>query len=148
MKSTIDGLFNVDSSMLPYALIVCTIFTTISWVRDLAKFSFTFLVGTILIIITVIYVLAQAGSLISDQGGAGPDVNFINNNDYLNTLGFSFYAYEGIGIVMPVMATCAEPEHFKRMLTYAFITLMIIFVLFGIVGYVAWGSTMNEPLIT
>ena len=66
MKSTIDTLFNVDSSMLPQAIIVCLIFTAISWVRDLAKLSFTFIVGNILIVIVVIYVIIQASMLMDD----------------------------------------------------------------------------------
>lgn len=77
-----------------------------------------------------------------------PGVEFINKSDFLSTLGFAFYNYEGIGIVMPVMATCAEPQHFKRMLTYTFFTLMAIFVFFGCVTYFAWGENLNEPIVT
>jgi len=43
----------------------------------------------------------------------------------LNTLGFTIYVYEGIGTVMPVLAICEKPENFKKMLTLAFVTLII-----------------------
>ena len=105
IKSTVDSLFQLETSMMPYAIAVCIIFSTISWVRDLAKFSFTFIVGNILIITAVIFVTVQANKLMGEQNGTGPDFNFINS-DFLTTLGFSIYTYEGIGIVMPVMATC------------------------------------------
>lgn len=66
----------------------------------------------------------------------------------MSTLGFSIYAYEGIGIVMPVLATSAKPERFKEMLIYAFITLVIIFVAFSELCYMAWGSNDDQPIIT
>ena len=72
----------------------------------------------------------------------------MNEVGVINTLGFSIYCYEGIGIVMPVMATAAEPEKFKAMLTYAFITLIIIFVAFSCFTYSVWGSNLSEPIVT
>lgn len=60
MKSTFDGIFGYDTGMLPYVVIVVVLFSTISWVRDLAKFSFTFTVGNILILTGVVFVTVHA----------------------------------------------------------------------------------------
>lgn len=66
----------------------------------------------------------------------------------MSTLGFSIYTYEGIGIVMPVLATSEKPERFKEMLIYAFITLVFIFIAFSELCYIAWGSNDDQPIIT
>ena len=147
-RGTIDNLFSVESSIAFYIIAVCIIYTLLSWVRNLAKFSFTFIVGNVLIIVAVIYVCVFAGKLFGEQGGKGPDLEFINTAGYMNTLGFSIYCYEGIGIVMPVLSTCEKPERFKAMLTYAIITLMILFVGFSEFCYMVWGSNLTEPIVT
>ena len=70
-KTTIDTLLEVDSPIAYYIVAVCTINTLLSWVRNLAKFSFTFIVGNFLIITAVIYVSVYAGKHID---GLGPDI--------------------------------------------------------------------------
>ena len=74
-------------------------------------------------------------------------MSFISDG-YLNTLGFTIYCYEGIGIVMPVLATTENPERFKSMLIYAFITLTVIFIVFAEMCYISWGSTLDEAIVT
>lgn len=58
------------------------------------------------------------------------------------------YAYEGIGVVMPIMQTCANPEKFTKVLMAAIATLSLIYILFGCLCYFTFGSNMNNPLIT
>jgi len=145
-KSTVDSLFGVDSSSVTYLIAVVVIYSLLSYVRNLAKFSFTFMVGNFLIVLTVIYVMVYAGKMLGENG-PGPDIHFFEASGYLNTLGFTIYVYEGIGIVMPVMATTEKPENFKAMLTYAFITLMSFFILFAMICSVAWGSNMDQAIV-
>ena len=146
-KTTFDTLFNTDSNLLYYCLAVGLICTLLSWVRNLAKFSFTFLIGTFLILCTAIFVMVYAIRLLS-ANGIGPGVVFFNESGYISTLGLTIYCYEGIGIVMPVMAASEQPERFKEMLIYAFITLISIYIVFSEVSYIAWGITLDEPIVT
>ena len=59
-KSTVDQLYDTDSEMVYYIIAVCIIYTLFAWVRNLANLSFTFIIGTILIILAVIYVTVFA----------------------------------------------------------------------------------------
>ena len=63
-------------------------------------------------------------------------------------LGFSIYSYEGIGVIMPIMAVSDNPHRFKEMLTYTIVCLTIFYILFADFAYFAWGSNLNKPLIT
>jgi solute carrier family 36 (proton-coupled amino acid transporter) len=49
---------------------------------------------------------------------------------------------------MPIMQTCATPEKFSKILFFALITLSTIYVAFGNLCYLTYGSTLNQPLIT
>ena len=75
-------------------------------------------------------------------------MKFFESSGFISTLGFSIYCYEGIGIVMPVMATSEKPERFKDMLTYSFLTLIIFITVFSLLCYITWGSSMDQPIVT
>ena len=96
----------------------------------------------------MIYVSVFAIKLLGEQDGKGPDIEFLTAPGFMNTLGFTIYCYEGIGIVMPVMATTAEPLRFKEMLTYAYMTIIAFECSFALLCYMTWGSNMDEPFIT
>ena len=77
-QSTIDNIFNVDSNIMYYIVVVIILLTILTWVRNLAKFSFAFIFGNILILVTVIMISVFAIKLIQEQDGMGPDIEFIN----------------------------------------------------------------------
>ena len=146
-KSTIEIVWGLDTTYAWYIIAVTTIYTLLAWVRNLAHFSFTFLIGNILIIITVLYVAYYVCKMIHDDG-IGPNNEFVNDSGVWNTLGFSIYCYEGIGVVMPVMATCDDPKNFRKIVSYAFATLITVYCTFGLICCLAFGSNMNESIVT
>ena len=64
-KTTVDSLWSTDSSYAIYMVVVIVIYSLLSWVRNLAKFSFTFMIGCFLVILTGIYVTIYASTMIS-----------------------------------------------------------------------------------
>ena len=50
--------------------------------------------------------------------------------------------------MMPVMGCSEKPERFKDMLTYAFLTLIAFFIVFALLCYFTWGSSMDQPIVT
>ena len=76
----------------------------IACVRNISKFSFTFLIGNTLILTTVIIVSTVLTMKFAESGyKLGPNVEAINYDSYMIMVGFSVYAFEGIGVVMPIM---------------------------------------------
>ena len=64
------------------------------------------------------------------------------------TVGFAIYSYEGIGIVMPVLAKARKPEEFNKSLVAAIVTLCALYVFFGELTSLTYGSNLTEPFIT
>jgi len=62
-------------------------------------------------------------------------------------IGFSFYCFEGIGVLMPVMEHTADPQKFPKILTYALMTLCSIFVFFGLICYSYLGHLKDNIVI-
>ncbi len=72
----------------------------------------------------------------------------INYDDYWSMIGFSCYAFEGIGVVMPIMAACECPEKFDKILGAAFLTLTIIYCAFADWCYLIIGDKLTKTFIT
>jgi len=72
----------------------------------------------------------------------------INLDNYPVMIGFAVYAFEGVGIVMPVMQNCKEPEKFPKILAAAIGTLACFYTFFGLVTYLTFGSGLIQPIIT
>lgn len=97
--------------------ILLLILTPVAFVRNLSKFSFTFLLGNLCILSTVIVVsymmIKERIDYVEGKSKPiGKGVVAFNEEDYLSMIGFSCYAYEGIGVVMPIMQATAVPEKF------------------------------------
>ena len=145
-KVTIDTLFDTDSKVVFYAIAIVICYTLLSWVRNLAKFSFTFMIGVFLILSCVTYVSVYSAQVLGKATEPAPGIEFISAG-CVGTLGFTIYMYEGIGIVMPIMASTEQPEKFKKVLVYAYISLMLFYVAFAELTYFAWGTDM-QPYVT
>ena len=113
LKMTIDQLFEIDSNPWIYGCLVICIYSPVAWERNIAKFSFTYLLGNLLILLAVLYVTVYCFMTMARQEGIAPGVHFINTDSYLSALGMAIYCFEGIGIVMPIMQTCENPTKFK-----------------------------------
>lgn len=94
----------IETPQWPYFVLVLSVLTPIAWVEDIKKFSFTFLVGNLLILTTIISVSGYCAYLLTQQDGLGPKLSAYNPEGFWATVGFAIYSYEGIGIVMPVLA--------------------------------------------
>ena len=73
-KSTFDFFLEKDTNPWIYAVIMICILTPLSWVRNIAKFSFTMMVGNFLILITVTIVMSAAIKVMVNQGGIAESI--------------------------------------------------------------------------
>ena len=96
-----DSYFDFDN-LWTYGVLVVVANTLMAWVRNLAKFSVTFLFANLLILLTVIISCSLSVSKIYSNG-IKESVVLVNTSNMFNMLGFAIYTYEGIGIVMPCM---------------------------------------------
>ena len=138
----------VETDTWPYMVFAIIILTFMAWIEDIKKFNITFLIGNLLIFTTIAFVSVYCIILLQDQGGPGPGIVAYNPSGFWATVGFAIYSYEGIGIVMPVLATAKEPEKFISCLVAAIATLCFLFIFFGELTSLAFGQDLTEPFIT
>lgn len=73
----------------------------------------------------------------------------INNDRYWDMVGFSFFMFEGIGSVMPVMNACNQQakDNFPYLLAAALITLCTIYILFSELCYFTFGNNLSQAIV-
>ena len=145
----------IETATWPYFVAALGFLTPIAWVEDIKKFSFTFLLGNLLILTTIvsvssycIWLMSLAADDNNQEHHAPEPVPAFIPSGFWATVGFAIYSYEGIGIVMPILAKSERPDKFIKCLMCALATLSLIFVAFGEITVFAFGTDLNEPFIT
>eukprot|EP01025_Chloroclados_australasicus_P021905 TRINITY_DN22838_c0_g2_i2.p1 TRINITY_DN22838_c0_g2~~TRINITY_DN22838_c0_g2_i2.p1 ORF type:complete len:437 (+),score=36.36 TRINITY_DN22838_c0_g2_i2:160-1470(+) len=85
------------------------------------------------------------------------DVEQFKNHEHVNVstsirnlpflFGVVIYCYEGIGMILPIEESMANRKHFDAILAAGIGVITSVFVLFGCVGYLAFGEK-TEDIIT
>ena len=91
----------IQNSLYIIGILCFFIYTPLCWVRNLEKLNWTHIVAIFIILFTMIVIVIYTGIKLA-KDGIRNDIVFINSNTFLNVIGFSVYAYEGIGIIIPV----------------------------------------------
>mmetsp|Transcript_28543 Transcript_28543/g.20625 ORF Transcript_28543/g.20625 Transcript_28543/m.20625 type:complete len:137 (+) Transcript_28543:1004-1414(+) len=131
-----------ETNIWIYASVCLVIMSLTAWVRQIAKFSFAFLLGNVLLLLVYIVISSFSINQLNNYG-VQQGVEAINEDSYLVTLGFMIYCFEGIGVVMPIMQTCAEPKKFPKILTAAILTLVFVYISYGLIVYSAYGTDID-----
>lgn len=138
-----------EQNMVVYLVVTILVFAPLLWVRTVE----TFQVGYIFAVILIATLLIVASALIfqglaDQQWEAGEGWTAFNSEQFIIMWGLSFYMYEGVGCVMPVMEASEYKENFTVLLVAALVTLCATHVGFSELCYYYWGATLKEPIVT
>ena len=131
-------------------LLVCMcIYVPLVFVRKIEVFAVTHLFGDIMIIVTIVIVCVYAGIEVGDHGWDTKDVVFLNTATWPNAIGFSVYAFEGIGVILPILEVTDRPDIYFRTLCITCAIIAVMYVGFSEYAIFAYGAdALTKPLIT
>ena len=74
----------------------------------------------------------------------------LNTKTYLSFIGTAIYAYEGIGIVIPIMDETKDKLFFSKLCFIVITFVTFLYVFFGLINYFTFGPSVltDCPLIT
>ncbi|WWC70524.1 uncharacterized protein I206_104475 [Kwoniella pini CBS 10737] len=121
------------------------VFLPLAMIRNLAKLSGTALVADAFILIGIFYIGYNEGSVLSKYGIA--DVQLFNQNSFPLLIGTAVFAFEGIGLVIPITESMREPEKFPRLLSITMFIVAILFAAAGVASYASYGSNIQTVVI-
>ncbi|KWU43886.1 hypothetical protein RHOSPDRAFT_18832 [Rhodotorula sp. JG-1b] len=117
------------------------IFLPFALIRNIQKLSGTALVADVFIVVGLIYIFSNEIALLAKRGIA--DVELFNSKDFPLLIGTAVFAFEGIGLILPVAESMREPQKFPRVLTGVMVGTMLLFAGGGALGYLTYGSKIQ-----
>jgi proton-coupled amino acid transporter len=119
-----------------------------SFIRNISKLGPAALLADVFILIGLTYIYWYDISWISKMGGFHPTVELFNPRDFTMTIGSAIFTFEGIGLILPIQSSMAQPEHFSKLLYIVMLLITVIFTSVGVLCYGTFGENVSVEVIT
>ncbi|KAG0339185.1 neutral amino acid transporter [Podila horticola] len=116
-------------------------------IRNISKFGPSALIADLCIIVGLVYLYAYDIKELVIHQGAPTTLQLFNKQDFGLFIGTAVFSYEGIGMVIPICSSMANPKQFPRALTIVLSTVCALLVSFGCLGYAAYGNTVETIVL-
>ncbi|KAG0045079.1 neutral amino acid transporter [Gryganskiella cystojenkinii] len=129
-----------------YILIPLIVLIPLVLIRRMAILSLPSMLANLFIVFGIVYLWYFSIHSLA-VNGAGPNIRLFNSDDFALFIGTAVFSFEGIGLVIPITESMAEPEKFPRVLA---ITITVVALIFGSVGalcYSAFGSNVQTIVV-
>eukprot|EP00929_Paragymnodinium_shiwhaense_P044056 TRINITY_DN22604_c0_g1_i5.p1 TRINITY_DN22604_c0_g1~~TRINITY_DN22604_c0_g1_i5.p1 ORF type:complete len:412 (+),score=59.49 TRINITY_DN22604_c0_g1_i5:78-1313(+) len=123
-----------------------TVLIPLSWVRQVEHLEIPILLAEIFIFVGLGIILWYGVDILMSTG-PGPNIVPFNASKcglFMGTIAFSF---EGIPMMLPIRSSMREPEKFMSLFVPVLIFVVAFFVVFGMMGYLAYGDTVNDVVL-
>ncbi|KAF2720296.1 hypothetical protein K431DRAFT_271056 [Polychaeton citri CBS 116435] len=127
-------------------LLQMVIFLPLSLYRNINNIQKLALVADLFILLGLIYLYFYDIKTIVEQKGVSDIVNF-NRNDWTLFIGTAIFTFEGIGLIIPIQSSMAQPKKFPRVLGIVMVAITIVFISMGALSYAAYGSKTKTVII-
>lgn len=116
-------------------------------IRNISKLGPAALLADVFIFIGLVYIWYYDIATLSSQG-LHPTVKLFNPDAFTLTIGSSIFTFEGIGLILPIQSSMAEPEKFSRLLYIVMVIITIIFTSIGALCYATFGDQTRVEIIS
>jgi proton-coupled amino acid transporter len=120
----------------------------LSFIRNISKLGPAALLADVFILIGLTYIYWYDFSWISKMGGFNPTIELFNPRDFTLTIGSAIFTFEGIGLILPIQSSMAQPEHFSKLLYIVMLLITVIFTSVGVLCYGTFGENVSVEVIT
>jgi proton-coupled amino acid transporter len=100
-NSILTEAFGIDIDRNYFAIGCFFIFASLCFVRKIEVFAVTHVFADAMILLAII-IIFYYGAINLQEKGRNTGVPFLNEKSYTDAIGFSVYAFEGIGMILPV----------------------------------------------
>ncbi|KAL2261420.1 hypothetical protein VTK26DRAFT_4215 [Humicola hyalothermophila] len=120
--------------------------TPLSWIRNISKLGPLALLADACILVGITYIYAFTTSALSAAGPA-PSVVLFNPSAYTLTIGAAIFTFEGIGLILPIQSSMADPSRFEPLLAAVMLLVTLVFASVGALCYAAFGADTQIEII-
>ncbi|KAF9352033.1 neutral amino acid transporter [Mortierella sp. AD094] len=129
-----------------YILIILVILIPLVLIRRMSILSLPSMLANLFIIFGIVYLWYYSIHNLAING-AGPDIALFNRDDFALFIGTAVFSFEGIGLVIPITESMAEPHKFPRVLAITITVVALIFMSVGALCYSSFGSNIQTIVV-
>jgi proton-coupled amino acid transporter len=122
------------------------ILVPLAWIRNISKLGPVALLADACILVGVSYIYWYTSTSLSSTG-LDPTVVLFNPNHYTLTIGAAIFTFEGIGLILPIQSSMANPHHFEPLLGLVMLLITIVFTSVGALCYATFGEKTEIEII-
>lgn len=116
-------------------------------IRNISKLGPAALLADAFILFGLVYIWYYDIATLASQG-IHPTVQLFNPRDFTLTIGSAIFTFEGIGLLLPIQSSMAQPEKFSRLLYIVMLIITIIFTSIGALCYATFGDHTRVEVIS
>lgn len=146
LKAFIHNIFNFDPNYYWFFIIQLVIFIPLSFIRNVSKLSLTSLLANFCILsglLIVVYFTVKEIAI----NGIKEFQPWINTSKFSLFIGTAIFAFEGIGLILPIQDSMKNPEKFPVVLSMVIVTITMLMVLIATIGYLAYGESIHTVIL-
>ena len=119
----------------------------LAFIRDISRLGPAALLADIFIFIGLFYIWYYDISTLATSG-MHSTVQLFNPNSFTLTVGSAIFTFEGIGLILPIQSSMAEPSKFPRLLYIVMVIITVIFTSVGALCYATFGEQTRVEIIS
>ncbi|KAI4176947.1 MAG: hypothetical protein LQ343_000804 [Gyalolechia ehrenbergii] len=119
----------------------------LSLIRDISRLGPAALLADVFIFIGLFYIWYYDIATLATSG-MHPSVQLFNPQAFTLTVGSAIFTFEGIGLILPIQSSMAEPSKFPRLLYIVMVIITAIFTSVGALCYATFGSKTRVEIIS
>lgn len=146
MASFLENVAHVSILKAHLVALQCVLLIPLVLIRDLTRLSFTSLISSTFIIVGLVIIFFFSGAELL-HNGMGPNITQFNSKSWSMLIGVAVTSFEGIGLILPIEASMAQPEKFPFVLSLSMVVITTLFVSIGVIGYSAFGDKVKSIII-
>lgn len=144
MAESLGAMQYLDEREVIMALVI--VLVPVCFVRSFQKLEYAILLADFLIFVGLAVVLWYA--LENERThGWNPELQAFKPTTCGLFIGTAVFSFEGTPFILPVRSSMREPERFWPMFVVVYTFIVVFFVVFGFVGYIAYGDSTAAIVI-
>lgn len=145
LRAFIRNTFDYDLPLHYFVIFETICFAPMSLIRNITKLSLAALLANVFILSGIATIVFYAAKDLIKNGPA--EVKYFNSSDWSLFIGVAIFAFEGIGLIIPVQQSMKHPEDFPKVLLAVISLCCFLFIGIGWLCYQTYGDDVQTMVI-
>ncbi|EMG49528.1 AVT4 Vacuolar amino acid transporter 4 [Candida maltosa Xu316] len=146
----VTGWDKSDIDVFWFIVLQVLIVIPLSLIRDITKLSLSAVLANVFIfsgLITILYYIFYEW-LVVNSGDFGNHIEYVfNESSFSLFIGTAIFAFEGIGLIIPIQESMIYPNNFPKVLGQVIFSIAVIMIIVGSLGYLTFGERVQTVIL-